>query len=697
MQPELSKPTQSRVFGRRPDIQGLRALAVILVIFSHLPSWGKFVGGFVGVDIFFVISGYVITRLLISKHQGADQSSFASNYFSFMWKRIQRLVPALFAMIVSVLALAFLVGPPLEFKLTAKAALWSELFVSNLFFLKNFDSYWNPELLRNPFLHTWSLGIEFQIYLVMPFILIGLLLFGARQRRGFNLSVLLIAVTSILSLVVFLVLVLYSGQISGIDAQGAAFYTPMTRLWEFGAGVLAVLLTLRFEAHGRNAVWFNISGWVLIAAGTIGSHLAGTVSAALVPVVFGTALILFAGEKTATSFTYQLLQQKPFVWTGDRSYSIYLWHWPMLMLALWVLPSIWYAPFLAVIVSVMLAAASYRFLEQKRKKGGVSSPVVTRPWYLRMPRLAIGIPVVIVATLGFSAAGSSNWYTRAHVENFTLPEPPVTANEVQSVMSECEILEQEIHCDFYQEGTPEIVIIGDSLSFRTFPAVALAAKEHGFNASELWQGGCSIEVNSCPPFIQEYLQTNNIAGILVTTNYDRESSLLNAAEAAGGEEIACPDTTTRDCKVHLDAIAKYERDASAGLDWLLSITPNVSVALTFPQQSPETWGSLYPTLINRMEKPEPELGQTPMSWQEERQGLYPETIARVVSTKTGVDLWDPKQFLCSEDRCPGVINGGEQIMDDAIHWSWPASRFLYPPIQSFISRVSSASSTAKEP
>lgn len=686
---EAQKPGSEtlRAFARRPDIQGFRALAVALVIFSHLPSWGKFAGGFVGVDVFFVISGFVITRLLISQMQRSSSRSFTANYFAFMWRRILRLVPALLSMIITVLGLALVFGPPLEYKLTARAGLWSELFVSNLFFLKNFDSYWNPELLRNPFLHTWSLGVEFQIYLVMPILLFALMRKTSSVSASVRSAMAWVLVASSVSVLTFMVLVIFQGQISGIDAQGAAFYTPVTRLWEFGAGVIAVLITTRAEPGARTLRILNVVGWTLLALGTLGAHIAGTISPSLLVVVLGAALILYAGEFETGLFAQRVLRSQPFTWVGDRSYSIYLWHWPMLMLAVWLVPNTWFGPPLALAATLALSALSYRYLEQFRKHPVSDSNAKSQVQRIRVPRLVVAIPLALAVTFAFSSAGSSGWLTRPYVSPHVLPEPEVTGSDMLGAIAECETFSQEIHCDFYAPDTPRIVVIGDSLSYRIMPAVALAAKANGFNASELWQGGCSIEFDSCPPFIQNYLQTHDVAGVIVTTNYDRESSLVNAAEAAAGEIPACENIATSLCAIHREAIETFRPAAQEGLDWLLSVTPNVSVATTFPQQSPESWGALYPPLYKRTEAPESGLGQTPLEWQLERQGLYPETIRSVALSRPQVHIWEPNDYLCSDGKCPGVISSGEQIMDDAIHWSWPAARFFYPPVNEFVTDV----------
>lgn len=670
-------------FSRRPDIQGLRALAVILVIGSHLPTWGKFAGGFVGVDIFFVISGYVITRLLLARHQSPGEGFFRE-YVKFMWSRGQRLVPALFVMILAVTGLAFVLGPPLEFRATGRAALWSELFVSNFFFLRSFDSYWNPELLRNPFLHTWSLGVEFQIYLVLPLALFSLIAFGLQRAGVLRRALVWVSLLSALSLAMFLFLVSSDLMFGGVSSEGAAFYLPVTRFWEFGAGALAILILSGSKSSWASHKLGSYVGWVLIVLGTIGSHIVATISWFILSIVVGTALVLAAGEKNTSLGFHRVLSSKPLVWLGDRSYSLYLWHWPLLIVAVWLVPDSVLGAALAIILSVLFADLSYRFLE-RRKSRTLSGSSFAKPFlWNSVARLAGASLLVVLITLGLTRVGQMNWYVRANVPTYSLPESQISAEEVLSAMQGCDISDQEIHCDYFGSDTPQIVIIGDSLSWRAFPAVAYAARELGYNASELWQGGCSIEENSCPEFIYEYLGQHEIAALLVATNFDRESSLVNAAENAAGEKPECVGVSTRDCPLHLAEIAEFEKSSLAGIKQLQQYTPNIFVASTFPQQSPESWTGLYPPLIFRIGEPPVGRGTTSLEWQRERQGLYPEAIAKVISQYPGTELWEPYEFLCNSDSCPGVIDEGEQIMDDPIHWSWQASRFLYSPIVGYV-------------
>lgn len=665
----------------RKDIQGLRALAVVLVVFSHLPQWGKFAGGFVGVDMFFVISGFVITRLMVKK--AVTARGVKSEYWPFMARRIVRLVPALFVMLIVGLLLSFLFAPPTEFYSIWGGALWSELFASNFYFLSSYATYWNPELLRNPFLHTWSLGVEFQTYVVLPLIAAALFIPVLGKTRQLKRAVWAISAFTLVSAAVFIFLVyIRQAPIRGFDPLGLAFYTPVSRFWEFGFGALAALLAALFVGKASFVGKFAPLAWVLIIAGTLLSHQAGTISGAVFLVCAGMFLLLWGGEENTTYLGSRMLSTSPFVWLGDRSYSFYLWHWPMLMLAIWVLPGWVPGPFLAVLFAIGLSMASYRFIEQRLKYS--SGKTFVSNW-----RPTILISLVTTVVLIFSSfLPSTNWFIAPASATTAFPESQVTGADVTNAAGDCQYLELEIHCSYFGPDTPEVVVIGDSLGYRAFPAVALAAKNAGFNASQLWTGGCSIEFNSCPDFVYDYLGSSNLAAIVVATNFDRASNLVNGNERAAGLAPLCPtETKTVECALHQENVAKFREAADQGLGQLSEYTPNILVALPFPQQELLIRTCLNPSMVMRLLPIDPHCASTPVSWQIERQGLYPQAINDVVQQHPGVSVWNPMNYLCTETECPGAINNGEIIMDDSVHWSPAASRFLYPAFEQFISTL----------
>jgi peptidoglycan/LPS O-acetylase OafA/YrhL len=302
---------------KRLDIQGLRALAVGLVVLFHaeVPGFG---GGYVGVDVFFVISGFLISTHLLESLR--DRGGVG--YGAFYARRARRLLPAAFTVIVATMALAAVWVSPLQFDIVLKDAVAAAFYVPNILFAVNATDYLadkTPSL----FLHFWSLGVEEQFYLLWPLLLVMLF---AVVKLGRRMAVALMALT-VLS---FLLCVWLTGF-----SQPSAFFLLPARMWEFGLGALVAFALLRRDRIVAGPV-AAVLGWVGLAA-IIGSGVLFSAAtlypgyAVAVPVA-GTALLIAAGPVPWSPAA--LLSLRPVTWIGDISYSLYLVHWPVLMLPL---------------------------------------------------------------------------------------------------------------------------------------------------------------------------------------------------------------------------------------------------------------------------------------------------------------------------------------------------------------------------
>ncbi len=354
--------TQPTSGGRRADIQGLRAVAVLLVVAYHagLPVDG----GFTGVDVFFVISGYVITGLLLREVDATDHISFAAFYA----RRVRRILPAL-ALTTVVVAITS-IGAISQFTraITARTGIAASLLVSNVYLYRSPNGYFDIDPSRNPLLHMWSLSVEEQFYLVFPAVLVGALLLARRRNRDrrtiMGLTVGLVAIASfVLSIV---------ATNAGPDANGLnsrfAFYMAPTRAWEFAVGALLGLVAARLARLPRSAgLGAGVVGAGLVAAGAllIDSSTAFPGTAALLPVA-GAALLLVAGARTSEPpiGVSAVLSVRPMIAIGDRSYSWYLWHWPVIVFAAALWPDTDHVKVVAAAVSLLPAFASYRWLER---------------------------------------------------------------------------------------------------------------------------------------------------------------------------------------------------------------------------------------------------------------------------------------------------------------------------------------------
>jgi peptidoglycan/LPS O-acetylase OafA/YrhL len=468
---------------RRADIQGLRAVAVLLVVLYHagLPALP---GGYVGVDVFFVISGYVITGMLWREIEHTGRVDLASFYA----RRIGRLLPAALAMTAVTVVFFWSVYSPLERLRLATGAFASAVYLSNLWFALDATDYFATDIAGHPLLHTWSLSVEEQFYLVWPWLLMlaaaGSV--GAARGRRVLRAVGWVALASLVACVVLTA-----------TRQPWAFFASPTRAWEFAAGAAAVLLQRRGAAlAARPRLALGIAG----AAAVLASAMAFSVDSPvpgwwmLLPVA-GTAGLLWAG--TADGAVQRLLGLRPMVWLGDVSYSWYLWHWPVLIALRELLPAQrGLAAACGVAASLLLAWGSYRLLEDP-----IRHHRALRLW----PRGAI------VAGLGLSLlAASALLVGREDAKQLarTPAYAPLRApTHDRDVRAGCHatIPQTEVPasgCAFGDRASSTLVVLfGDSHAQHWFPAMEQAARQEHWQLVALTKSTCpSAQVE---PFVHQ--------------------------------------------------------------------------------------------------------------------------------------------------------------------------------------------------
>lgn len=293
----------------RPEIDGLRAVAVLSVMAFHM-NWPRTPGGFVGVDIFFVISGYLISSIILRE---ICQSSFS--ILGFYERRIRRIFPALFAMLIVFTGFALIYILPSEFSVYAKSLLAATCSVSNFYFWQH-AGYFDSQL-SNPLLHTWSLAVEEQFYIFFP---LFLLLVRSLQPKRIKTAVVVLFFAS---------LAVSSWQ--AFFAARAAFYMPSSRAWEL---LMGTMLSLGIFPRLPSRLWRNVvaaAGLLLIAYPVCFYSMRTPFPGlyALAPCL-GAALIIGASE-SGSSLVCSGLSLRPVVFVGLISYSLYLWHWPVIV------------------------------------------------------------------------------------------------------------------------------------------------------------------------------------------------------------------------------------------------------------------------------------------------------------------------------------------------------------------------------
>jgi peptidoglycan/LPS O-acetylase OafA/YrhL len=322
----------------RSDINGLRAVAVAGVVLFHFGARG-FGGGFVGVDIFFVISGFLMTGIIVGRF---EQGRFSIR--QFYMDRVRRIVPALTVLCLFLIALGYIILPPDEYRLLGKHVAGSIAFVSNIFYWSE-AGYFDPESRTKWLLHTWSLSVEAQFYLLYPLFLAVVLKLRSRSAQ----RLLVLAATAVSLLVCI---------IGSLKWPTAAFYFLPMRAWELMAGGLVCLYPLKAGPRARTCI--AIGGLLLLvfSVAWLRRNDIWPGWLALLPVL-GTAAVIAAGRVDLV-----ILNNPVFQFLGRISYSVYLWHWPLVVAANYYGKPDPAVEAAAVLLSILLGWASYRYVEQ---------------------------------------------------------------------------------------------------------------------------------------------------------------------------------------------------------------------------------------------------------------------------------------------------------------------------------------------
>ena len=387
MAPVRTILTTAGATGTRLDVQGLRAVAVVLVLLTHLGvPWLP--GGFVGVDVFFVVSGFLITGLLMREREANGRIRLSGFYA----RRARRILPASTVVLLATVGYAAVTLPASRVDEVVTDARWSAVFAANIHFAQVDGDYFAQDRETSPLQNFWTLGVEEQFYLVWPVLLVAL--FVAARRRS---APVLVAVV--------LMGIWFASYAWSLVEQGspAAYYGTLPRAWELATGaLLAVGVPLLWRLPGRARSVLAIAGMVAIGAAAAW-YDAGFAGPELLLPVAGTAALIAAGTvppQVALPGAAEPLTWAPMVWVGDRSYSLYLWHWPVIIL---VVPALELgsvtAGLAALAITLVLAEVCFRVVETPFRRGRVLG---------FRGRSAIALwPVTVFAVVVCTALGSA--------------------------------------------------------------------------------------------------------------------------------------------------------------------------------------------------------------------------------------------------------------------------------------------------
>lgn len=447
----------------RFDINGLRAYAVALVVLFHFGIIG-FSGGFIGVDIFFVISGYLMTKIIIL---GLERENF--NFWKFYLSRANRIIPALVVLCSILGAIGWFTLTPLELKDFGKHASTSLSFISNIQYYRE-AGYFNPTSHEKLLLHTWSLSVEWQFYIILPIFLF--FIFKLRSNKN---------ILKIIFLLFFIISLILSIYISKTNSSAAFFLLP-TRAWEMLSGGLLFLFLGNLQLSKSSKYIIEYLGFSLIAISVIcfTEATAWPSFNALLP-VFGTFLILLAANQKSLLTNNRAVQ-----FLGNTSYSIYLWHWPIVFYLSYFEKSnsIFYIV-LSIILSIILGWLSYKFIETP-----------SRNW-LSSKKISIGYLItfiyIFIPTTIFILFFINNGYPNRLPENIqTIIQK---ANTKNPLFEKCQISSgTKIPECKYGHGEVKLLVIGDSHAEAMLPSIAKVLPKNS-SALDWTYSGCPTVEN----------------------------------------------------------------------------------------------------------------------------------------------------------------------------------------------------------
>jgi peptidoglycan/LPS O-acetylase OafA/YrhL len=494
----------------RSDVQGLRGLAVLMVLLFHadLPV----PGGFTGVDVFFVVSGFVVTQMIVREYRSTGRVDLRA----FFIRRFQRLAPAVGALLAVVLLVTVAIGSPLETDTrTGLTALGALTLSANFVIAAQSGDYFDAASDLNPLLHLWSLAVEEQFYLLFPLVFIAATL-GRRRPPPRRVLGLLLATLGAVSLK--LAFGTETATFFSPVAGGApvAFYLLPARAWEFLVGAL-LALTARSGVPARLEV-----RRLLASVGVVGLIIGSVIVDpdvvqfpgpwTLLPVLATAAVLSGSGAGLGRP-----LRSRPMVWLGDISYSLYLWHWPMVVFAKRVWPELPAIAVLATVVALIPAALSHRVLEEpfrRRSSDGSLRSIPSRA------AVVVGVVIPLLLSTAFLSGVSRGWGVPAlqeAKEAFETRHIAYTSGCASTVPPS----ERDLTACWWDrvDGARSVVLIGDSNAEHFSGAVVEAAAQLDRPVFILIQRGCpftgaevarslsalELAENGCRRFVSEAL------------------------------------------------------------------------------------------------------------------------------------------------------------------------------------------------
>ena len=637
--------TQHSPANVRPDIQALRALAVLAVVIYHVNSaWLP--GGFVGVDIFFVISGFLITGQLWRQVERDGKVNFKD----FWARRARRLLPASLLVILTTMIAAFIAVPKQQLSKYFGDALASTFYVQNFQLINRSTDYLEETALPSPFQHFWSLSVEEQYYIFWPVVLFVCLLTVARFRS--NLKT---VVTWALALIAMFSLAFSIFLTSKQPAD--AYFSTFTRAWEFALGaLLAIALTSsrvkKFNEKNVSIIFWLGLGLIVVTLVTFDGNTPFPGFMASIPVL-ATAAMLASANQNAKLIPHRLLAWAPIQFFGNISYSFYLWHWPVLVILPWLIPggTSLLRNLFAVSIAILLAWVSKQFVEDPIRFGKLSKLGSLR-------QIAITTALMLVVSgigFGLTSVKPKTPKVASGINHVYRPEyPPFEAGQIK----DCSVAKISIkfeHCiGGVKNAKVRVALLGDSHMRQYWVVLQQLAAKYQWQLTMLSKSACPVQDAA------KYGNPNAHPSCLVWNqklekwmNDQKPFDLIiNSNASFYTEGKAAVSTSFR---------SFVQKQAERGQQWLV-IKDN-------PKPLKELFACLYAAKGRANE----------LCSVTREQALQPvDDLVNSVSGLKRVTVVDPIDLFCS-DVCLPVIDDKLQYRDFS-HISWRASLRVKPLI-----------------
>lgn len=639
----------------RPDIDGLRAIAVVSVVLFHGEIPG-FSGGFVGVDVFFVISGFLITSIILP-----DIVAGRFSLAGFYQRRIRRIFPALIVMTAATVLAGFILMTPTDYQTLGESVIATNLFVSNIFFWKQIGYFAAPAS-ENPLLHTWSLSIEEQFYLFYPLFLIALSRFDRTIRLAAMAAILILSLAACCVMVAF--------------KPNATFFLGPTRAWELLAGgIIATGMVPQFRQGILLAA--SVLGLILVCGSValLSSAIPYPGYAAIVP-VSGTALLLWSGKFKSTP-VHRLLTTAPFLSVGRASYSFYLWHFPIFAFNEYVTlgkPDAVHAALL-IFFAYFAAEISLRFVE---------NPFRFTQTRVAIPRFVLaatfGMAILCGAGIGIRLSGGFPYRMDAVSAKYLDADLDKNRHHRECMSEDQRIVlpTQACRLGSPEAGTPNALLWGDSHAMVTATAMEASARRTGssflFAASADCPIGLGFSIDLKGPaylsspsyrFCEKYniemlrvAMRPDITSVVLSSRWTKWSNGQPGSPSEGVVDIRLRDQDGRASSLGANEL-KFDRGLKELISKLVDAKKTVWIVGPVPEASARIPKALYIQHLGFIHR---DLDAPRASFMRRNAAILA-MFKRIGQSYPVRFLW-PDRLVCDEAKCPVASEGRPLYLDD---------------------------------